>query len=681
MKKNGVVNPAFEPPSPTTHGAERRPSAGPREVPTSPTFDESEGQCGWGWFVPAALQCCNSAKGFLCFYSLLSVFQGIVVNGLVNVSISTIEKRYELRSTLTGVISTGYDISFCVLCLFVSFFGERGHKPRWLALASFLIGLGSLVFSFPHFFSGKYTYGEKLDETCPAPLNEGLNATCTTGSRSSLSNYFYVFLLGQLLMGAGGTPLYTLGTAFIDDSVPKHTASVYIGIGYSMALLGPAIGYVLGGQLLNIYVDFNHHISLYIDPEDPRWVGAWWISFVVCCFCVWLLIVPFSYFPKHLPGTSKIKAEKISEAHHSGSDRNKEYGDLGKSMKDFPMTLWRLLRNPVLMCLVIGSALESSVATSFATFLPKFIEQQFGYTPSYSATLAGLVLIPGAAIGQIISGVIVSRFKLSCKNIIKFIIATCTVAFVLNMVFLFANCGNEPFAGVSETYNGTGTFSNLIAPCNADCKCMRSYYSPVCGTDEVQYFSPCFAGCRGSVVKLPHRNVKAYSNCSCIVNEKIQIANLTQGATVGKCPSKCSALPVFLGVFFFAVVSTFMAVTPTTVAIFRCVPERHRAFAMGVQMLFVRILGTIPGPILYGVAIDYTCTLWSIDKCGDRGSCWIYNNRMMAYMLVGLSATAKVISILFNVAAFFLYNPPPTQSAEKIATSEKKDETETSVYL
>ena len=28
-----------------------------------------------------------------------------------------------------------------------------------------------------------------------------------------------------------------------------------LGIGYSMSILGPAIGYVLGGQLLTVYID------------------------------------------------------------------------------------------------------------------------------------------------------------------------------------------------------------------------------------------------------------------------------------------------------------------------------------------------------------------------------------------------------------------------------------------
>lgn len=72
-----------------------------------------------------------------------------------------------MKSSLTGLISSSYDIAFCVLSLFVSFFGERGHKPRWLAFASFMIGLGALVFSLPHFFSGKYELGSVFEGKSP----------------------------------------------------------------------------------------------------------------------------------------------------------------------------------------------------------------------------------------------------------------------------------------------------------------------------------------------------------------------------------------------------------------------------------------------------------------------------------------------------------------------------------
>ncbi|XP_059729430.1 solute carrier organic anion transporter family member 4C1 isoform X1 [Haemorhous mexicanus] len=673
MKGGGIENPAFETPSsdfgqryhagPAGAGAVAAAPAGPEPCP-------EEGPCGWGPCTPRALQLCNNSEGYLAAYSLLAIFQGIVVNGLINISISTIEKRYELSSSLTGLISASYDIAFCLLSLFVSYVGERGHKPRWLAFSAFMLGLGSLVFSLPHFSSGKYQYGSKIEDTCQTAETTFANATCGASTNSSLRKYLYVFILGQLLLGVGGTPLYTLGTAFIDDSVPKHKSSLYIGVGHAMSLLGPAIGYVLGGQLLQVYIDIQIPKSTKVDQDDPRWLGAWWIGFLACFFAIWLLIIPFSCFPRHLPGTAKIQAEKIPETHDDGGQVLVQTNNYGQSFKDFPMSLLILLRNPVLMSLIVASSSEALVATGFATFLPKFIENQFGKSSSFSATLGGLVLIPGAALGQVISGFLVSKRKMDCRGIIKFMISTCSVALILNTVFLFAKCGNEPFAGVSETYNGTGTLYNLTAPCNANCRCLRSIYYPVCGSDEVQYFSPCFAGCASYLF---NNMKKTYHNCSCIGKPKRGKGSedFLYEAVPGKCPTRCNFLPLFLTFFFFAVVFTFMATTPTTVAILRCVPDKQRSFALGVQLLFLRLLGTIPGPILFGVAIDNSCTLWDINECETKGVCWVYDNERMAYLLMGISAACKIVTIIFVVMAVYFYKPPPITKALPQKASEK----------
>ncbi|XP_041332675.1 solute carrier organic anion transporter family member 4C1 [Pyrgilauda ruficollis] len=671
MKGGGIENLAFETPCSDSgqrcHAGPARAGAG---APAEPGPCPEEGPCGWGHCTPRALQICNNSEGYLAAYSLLAVFQGIVVNGLINISISTIEKRYELNSSLTGLVSASYDIAFCLLSLFVSYFGERGHKPRWLAFSAFMLGLGSLVFSLPHFSSGKYQYGSKIEDTCQTAETTFANATCSASTNSPLRKYLYVFILGQLLLGVGGTPLYTLGTAFIDDSVPKHKSSLYIGVGYAMSLLGPAIGYVLGGQLLKVYIDIQIPKSTKVDQDDPRWLGAWWIGFLACFFAIWLLIIPFSCFPRHLPGTAKIQAERISETHDDGGQVLVQTNNIGQNFKDFPMAFLILLRNPVLMSLIIASSSEALVATGFATFLPKFIENQFGKSSSFSATLGGLVLIPGAALGQVISGVLVSKCKMDCKGIIKFMISTCSVALILNTVFLFAKCGNKPFAGVSETYNGTGTLYNLTAPCNANCRCLRSIYYPVCGSDEVQYFSPCFAGCASYIF---NNMKKTYHNCSCIGKPKRENGSedFLYEAVPGKCPTQCKFLPLFLTFFFFAVVFTFMATTPTTVAILRCVPDKQRSFALGVQLVFLRLLGTIPGPILFGVAIDKSCTLWDINECETKGVCWVYDNERMAYLLMGISAACKIVTIIFVVMAVYFYKPPRLTKALPRKTPEK----------
>ncbi|XP_054445998.1 solute carrier organic anion transporter family member 4C1 [Pteronotus mesoamericanus] len=614
-----------------------------------------EGPCGWGNFQPKCLQLCNTPQGFLVHYCLLALTQGIVVNGLINISISTIEKRYEMKSSLTGLISSSYDIAFCLLSLFVSYIGERGHKPRWLAFASFMIGLGALVFALPKFFSGKYQLGSPYEDTCLIARNR----TRCTSSSSSLSNYLYVFILGQLLLGTGGTPLYTLGTAFLDDSVPTHQSSLYIGIGYSMSILGPAIGYVLGGQLLTLYIDVGLGKSTDITEDDPRWLGAWWIGFLMAWFFAWSLIVPFSCFPKHLPGTAKIQDGKASQTHQNNSSLEYTDENFGKKFKDFPAALKNLMRNTVFMCLVISTSSEALVSTGFATFLPKFIENQFGLSSSFAATLGGAVLIPGAALGQILGGVLVSKFKMMCKNTMKFALLTSLIALMLSFVFVYASCENEPFAGVSESYNGTGDLGNLTTLCNANCNCMRSHYYPVCGRDGIQYFSPCFAGCKNSVSK---RRPEVYYNCSCI-EMKTEItpsaANFGFEAKAGKCETRCTNLPIFLGIFFAAIVFTFMAGTPITVSILRCVNQKQRSLALGVQFTVLRLLGSIPGPIIFGVAIDSTCVLWDIKECGIKGACWIYDNIKMAHMLVAICVTCKIITIFFNGLAIFLYKPPP----------------------
>lgn len=39
----------------------------------------------------------------------------------------------------------------------------------------------------------------------------------------------YVLVVAQIMLGAGGSPIFTLGTAYIDDHVDKNTAATYLG--------------------------------------------------------------------------------------------------------------------------------------------------------------------------------------------------------------------------------------------------------------------------------------------------------------------------------------------------------------------------------------------------------------------------------------------------------------------
>lgn len=41
-----------------------------------------------------------------------------------------------------------------------------------------------------------------------------------------------IFIVAQLLLGCGGSPLLTLGTTYVDDHVRPESSSMYIGKSY-----------------------------------------------------------------------------------------------------------------------------------------------------------------------------------------------------------------------------------------------------------------------------------------------------------------------------------------------------------------------------------------------------------------------------------------------------------------
>ena len=46
---------------------------------------------------------------------------------------------------------------------------------------------------------------------------------------TGLQKYLYVFLLGQMLHGMGGTTLLITGVALLDDSVSSTSSPFYVG--------------------------------------------------------------------------------------------------------------------------------------------------------------------------------------------------------------------------------------------------------------------------------------------------------------------------------------------------------------------------------------------------------------------------------------------------------------------
>nr|XP_026695031.1 solute carrier organic anion transporter family member 4C1-like [Ciona intestinalis] len=620
-------------------------------IPTS-----KEGEYSFLCWKPAFLKCCNNAKCFLFVYSLFSMVAGTMIGGITNTNISTLERRFGLSSSQSALVVVAYDAAFCVLTVFVTYFGATSNRPRIVGFGSAIFGLGALVYALPHFISPLYEFGDaSLSNSCDP---SSTTSSCATPS-VDLNKFMFVLLVGQLLLGCGTTPLYTLGFTYIEDSVPKNSAPVYLGLANAAALFGPAIGFSCGGYILNsYYVDIVQlSNSTTLTSTDPRWVGAWWIGPMVIMIASWIIVLPLMGFPKQLPGTAKNRAERKSEVHSSTND-NHEPEELENSLKNFPTTVWKLLKNPVFCMLTVAGCSTGLTVSGSSSFMAKFIQNEFHKSAGTSAMLAGAILVPAAVAGHLAGGGLITRFKMETPAILK-LCAVSSFLVACASPLLLLRCDNMPLAGTTVPYHYDGLTGgqvqsrNLNSSCNSLCNCQAEFYSPACdiGTG-VTYFSPCHGGC---ILNERTTNfTQMYTNCSCIGENN----TLTDGV----CPTSCNKLAPFLGLAFVMVLLVFLSHTPAAVVTLRIVPPSMRSFAVGLEWLFMRALGTIPGPIMYGNFIDSTCIIWQRKSCGDvRGSCWVYDSAGMAITFMVLSIVGNLVSAAFYGFSLLVYKPPTTK--------------------
>ena len=52
------------------------------------------------------------------------------------------------------------------------------------------------------------------------------------------------------------------------------------------------------------------HLETDMSPQDPKWVGAWWIGFILLAFFMLIWAAPTVLFPARLPGQPSLEKEE-----------------------------------------------------------------------------------------------------------------------------------------------------------------------------------------------------------------------------------------------------------------------------------------------------------------------------------------------------------------------------------
>ncbi|XP_034368542.1 solute carrier organic anion transporter family member 1A5 isoform X1 [Arvicanthis niloticus] len=607
------------------------------------------------------VRCISKIKMFLL--ALTWAYLSKSLSGIyMNTMLTQIERQFDIPTSIVGFINGSFEIGNLLLIILVSYFGTKLHRPIMIGAGCVVMGLGCFLMSLPHFLMGRYEYETTISPTSNLSSNSFLcvenrsqtlkptqdPAECVREMKSLM--WIYV-LVGNIIRGIGETPIMPLGISYIEDFAKSENSPLYIGILETGKVFGPIIGLLLGSFCARIYVDTGsvNIDDLTITPTDTRWVGAWWIGFLICAGVNILASIPFFFFPKTLPkeGLEDIVDETKNDKEEQQKEKAKE--EQQGITKDFLPFMKSLSCNPIYMLLILTSVLQINAFINMFTFLPKYLEQQYGKSTAEVVLLIGIYNLPPICIGYLLIGFIMKKFKITVKKAAYMAFCLSLFEYLLSFFHFMITCDNFPVAGLTTSYEGIQNplhgENKVLADCNTRCSCVTNTWDPVCGDNGLAYMSACLAGCEKSVGTGTHM---VFQNCSCIRSSG------NSSAVLGLCkkgPECDNKLQYFLIMSVFLCFIYSITAIPGYMVLLRCIKSEEKSLGIGLHAFCTRVFAGIPAPIYFGALIDRTCLHWGALKCGEPGACRMYDINSFRRIYLVLPAALRGSSYL---PAFFI---------------------------
>uniref|UniRef100_A0A8C0U400 Solute carrier organic anion transporter family member n=1 Tax=Cyanistes caeruleus TaxID=156563 RepID=A0A8C0U400_CYACU len=358
--------------------------------------------------------CISKLKVFLLALSL--AFLGKTMSGAyMNSMYTQIEKQFNIPASLVGIINGSFEIGNLLLIAFVSYFGAKLHRPRIIALEC---------------------------EKEPGSL-------------------LWIFVMvGNIVRGMGETPIMPLGISYLEDFAKAENSPFYLACLHTATVIGPFLGLLLASFCAELFVDIGSvgADEITITATDARWVGAWWLGILICALLNLLVGIPFWFLPKSLvkEGESNEPEETTekSVAPLQENDRNETKQTMYEIAKDFIPFLKALFHNPVYMLFICITVLQFSAFDGMISFMPKYLEQQFGKSASDAIFLIGVYNLPVLCVGYFSGGLFMKKFKISIYQAANIAFWVSLLEYLLYFAAYWTVCDTSPVAGLTVSYQG-----------------------------------------------------------------------------------------------------------------------------------------------------------------------------------------------------------------------------------
>ena len=278
------------------------------------------------------------------------------------------------------------------MIVFVSYVGGCGHKPKWLGTGCLLQGIGCLVFMSPQFI---------FFNDDPPEVDSNRFQLCSTNRTEiecAVSNTvaYLLLLLGQIIIGIGSSTLYSIGISYLDELVHPKYISVHLGFIYVVQVIGPALGFGIGGAVLSVYVD--PWVSTDLNESDTNYVGAWWISFLATGILSMIMSIPFFLYPQRLKDFKEVEKARLKEMAKKGEVIPPSGAPIKQVIMEFFKQLKALITNLTFVLNCLSLSVVVLPVNGLVVFAPKFVENQFHFPASEANLIVGATAILTASV-------------------------------------------------------------------------------------------------------------------------------------------------------------------------------------------------------------------------------------------------------------------------------------------